>query len=136
MLDAVRRDAGLTLGEALLVPDGTAAAAGPAFRTTLASSKGTSRAELGLVASALDFVGAHARARSLVDGLDHFARDGRGPRVVVRIDRAGGRAGETWLLDRTWALRRMGCGAMLAWEGDLAPVLERLDVVLRGRGGF
>jgi hypothetical protein len=118
----------------LLAPDGAAADDGSGFRTVLGSSDGTSRAELGLVASALDFVGAHGRARSVVDGLEHFARDGNGPRVVIRIKRAGRGGDETWLLDRTWGLRRMDCGAMLVWEGELGPVLERLSVVLRGRG--
>jgi len=118
-------------------PDRRAGAASPCLpdtRVTLSSSENTSRAELGLVASALGFVGAHARARSVVDGLAHFARDGSGPRVTVRMERARGRGAETWLLDRTWALRRMGCGAMLVWEGELAPVLDRLSVVLQGRG--
>jgi len=117
-------------------PDRRTGAASPRFpdtRVTLSSSENTSRAELGLVMSALDFVGAHARARSVVDGLEHFARDGSGPRVTVRMERAGGQGAETWLLDRKWALRRMGCGAMLVWEGELAPVLDRLAVVLRGR---
>jgi len=112
-------------------PDG-----GCGLKLTLSSSGGTSRAELGLVSSALDFVGAHARARSVVDGLAHFARDGQGPRVTVRMERAGGRGVETWLLDRTWALRRMAGGAMLVWEGELKPVLDRISVVLQGRGGF
>ncbi|MHC5054988.1 MAG: hypothetical protein ACYTKD_09770 [Planctomycetota bacterium] len=119
----------------LLSPDGAAAGDGSGFKRVVGSSDGTSRAELGLVTSALDFVGAHGRARSVVDGLEHFARDGNGPRVVIRIERAGGRGDETWLLDRTWGLRRMDCGAMLVWEGELGPVLERLSVILRGRDG-
>jgi len=106
---------------------------GGGLKLTLSSSGGTSRAELGLVSSALEFVGAHARARSVVDGLAHFARDGSGPRVTVRMERARRGCAETWLLDRNWALRRMGCGAMLVWEGELGPVLDRLSIVLRGR---
>ncbi len=82
--------------------------------------------------SALEFVGAHGRARSVVDGLAHFDRHGNWPRVVIRIDHAGSRQGEVWLLDRTWAMRRLGCGATLAWEGELEPVLERLAFVFRG----
>jgi hypothetical protein len=123
---------------ALLIPisDGPVDDGGVDFRMTLASSGGTSQAELGLVASALDFVGAHAQIRSVVDGLGHFSRESRGPRVIIRIEHAGGRGDETWILDRTWALRKMACGAMLVWEGELAPVLERLSIVLRGRGGI
>ena len=88
------------------------------------------------MASALDFVGAHGRPRSVVEGLDHFSHNGTGPRIEIRIERAGERDGEAWLLDRTWALRRMGCGAMLVWQGELGPVLERLSLVLPRRAGL
>ncbi len=108
----------------------------PDLRVTLSSSSKTSRAELGLVASALDFVGVNARPRSVVDGLAHFSDNATQPRVVIRIERTGGRGAETWILNRTWALRRMDGGAMLVWEGELGPVLDRLSVVLRGRGGI
>jgi hypothetical protein len=130
------------LDGALLIPSRPARKAPDAarngaanLRLTLGASGGTSRAELGLVTSALEFVGAHGRARSVVDGLAHFDSEGTWPRVVIRMDNASFRQGEVWLLDRTWAMRRLGCGATLVWEGELGPVLERLAVVLRSAGG-
>jgi len=106
------------------------------FKLTLTASGSTSRAELGLLTSALEFVGAHGRARSIVDGLAHFSGGATRPRMIIRIDHVDPCEDETWLLDRNWALRKLGCGAVLAWEGDLGPVLDRLSVILRGRGRF
>ncbi len=126
--------------------DGTSPARrGPSgARVTLTSADRAERASLGLVVAALDLASALGKPRSALDGIEHFAR-ADGPHLVIRLERAGGRGRETWLIDNTWALRRLDrpvdhntaqrtgrSGAVLVWEGRLAPAMETLSLVLPG----
>lgn len=108
------------------------AATNAPVRLTLGSSSPTDRAALSLVALALQRVAAAGGPRSILDGLEHFARAGL-PRFVIHLDHRDGRGRETWIIDRAWALRKLDGGGVLVWQGELGPVLRSLSLVLPPR---
>ena len=101
---------------------------GAAF--ALDSSDAASRSDLGLLRAALALTSALGEPRPAMEGDAHFA----GPSdAYLAIGLRGGGTVETWRLDGGWATRQLPGGAMLVWEGDLAPVVDAVLLAAPGR---